>query len=542
MKAGTIISVIIGMLFLAACSNDDVPDNLEPQLIVDAASGLTRTEATLTGHIVLKGNTPMPGLRFIYGTTENMEMQTETITADNNNVSFTLSNLTSNTTYYYCLQAENGRTTVRSKMLNFTTIPNNKPTVGSITKLSQGPLSIIISFPIEDNGGEAITEAGCYLTEADGSEPVKLSATTPTGTDKTVEMRIGNLKQDSEYELTAFATNSIGESKGDTLKIKTSNAITLGAAGNLSYLIGEDWEKFKTASIAGPLNGNDLQLIRKMAGRNLDGTASTGHLVEINLADASITEGGESYDGSHFTKKNTIGQGLFANCHNLKSIVLPDGTSEIEKDAFLNCTALTSITIPASTTTLNPSAGCTALESINVSDANDSFKSIDGVLFNADATQIQWFPLAKKGAYTLPSTLKSIGDYAFQGCQLTSITFPKEMNELGDYAFYGSKLETVVLPDELYTIRRAVFQDCTSLKTVHIGNKTNLISEYAFGGCPIKDIYVDATDPPFCFLNSFSNTIEESFPSACTLHVPAGCKKKYSAKEVWSKAIKIVEQ
>lgn len=540
MKAETIISIIIGMLFLAACSNDDGPDNIEPQLFVDAASGITRTEATLTGHIVLKGNTPMPELRFIYGTTEDMGMRTETITADNGDVFFTLSNLTSNTTYNYLLQAENGRTTVRSAIRSFTTRPNKKPTVGSITKLSQGPISIIISFPIEDNGGETITEAGCYLTEADSSEPVKLTATTPADTDKTVEMRIGNLKQDSEYKLIAFVANSIGESVSDTLKIKTSNAITLSAAGSLSYLIGEDWAGFKTVSIAGPLNGNDFRLIRKMAGRNPDGTAGTGQLVEINLADASIVESGESYDGSHFTKNNIIGQGLFANCSKVKSLVLPDKATEIEKDAFLNCTALTSITIPASATTLNPSAGCTALESIDVSDANDSFKSIDGVLFNADATNLEWFPLAKKGDYTLPPTLKSIGEHAFKGCLLTSITLPKGLNKLGISAFYGSKLKTVLLPDDLDVISTSAFQNCTALQTVYIGKNTKMISDYAFDGCPIKDIYIDAIDPPICNPYSFNDT-NDKFPE-CTLHVPAGCIPKYRAHETWSKAKKIVEQ
>lgn len=47
-------------------------------------------------------------------------------------------------------------------MMNFTTLPNEKPKVGNTTLLSHGPTSAFVSYDILEDGGENITETGCY--------------------------------------------------------------------------------------------------------------------------------------------------------------------------------------------------------------------------------------------------------------------------------------------------------------------------------------------------------------------------------------------
>ena len=53
---------------------------------------------------------------------------------------------------------------------------------------------------------------------------------------------------------------------------------------------------------------------------------------------------------------------------------------------------------------------------------------------------------------TLPSSLTSIGEYAFQYCSLTSITIPEGVTQIGEYAFSGcSNLTSVVIEsDDIY--------------------------------------------------------------------------------------------
>lgn len=53
-----------------------------------------------------------------------------------------------------------------------------------------------------------------------------------------------------------------------------------------------------------------------------------------------------------------------------------------------------------------------------VSPANAYYKSQDGVLLNAEGNKIVWFPMGKKGKYTLPSAFTSIGAYAFKECSI----------------------------------------------------------------------------------------------------------------------------
>ena len=68
---------------------------------------------------------------------------------------------------------------------------------------------------------------------------------------------------------------------------------------------------------------------------------------------------------------------------------------------------------------------------------------------------------------TLPSSLQSIGDSAFQDCySLTSLTLPSSLQSIGDCAFWGcSSLTSLTLPSSLQLIGDGAF-GCTSLRSV----------------------------------------------------------------------------
>lgn len=154
------------IILMASCSSDK-PSYLEPHLSTLAATDITRNEATLNGIAEIEGDADMPQLYFRYGTTENMD-QTVPITTEKekiskqNNVSVRLKNLIASNTYYYMLQGSNGRTITSGNIMNFTTLPNEKPKVGNTTLLSHGPTSAFVSYDILEDGGENITETGCY--------------------------------------------------------------------------------------------------------------------------------------------------------------------------------------------------------------------------------------------------------------------------------------------------------------------------------------------------------------------------------------------
>lgn len=528
---------LIAMIAFAACGEDNVPVNLEPRLSVSGATDITRTEATLRGTVVLQGNTDMPGLRFVYGEDAGETTQVEAL-ADNGSVSSRITGLTPGTQYTFYLQAYNDRTTVNSGTMTFTTIPNDKPTIGELTILSHGPASAIVRYTITDDGGEEITETGCYVTCASDGETYKVVTTLP-GNDGTYKVRIGELRQNTAYELKAFASNKEGETIGEALSFTTGNAVTLTEPGMLRSLMGDNLYAYRSLSFAGSMNGDDLACLRNMAGIDMDGSATQGQLAHIDMADVSIVAGGGSYAESRYTEDNVIGYGMFAGCSKLESIVMPDNVTVIERDALRDCASLTSLTIPASVEEVTPSSGCAALAEIQVSPANSHYRSDGGALFNADATALVWFPMGKEGDYTLPITVMSIDDYAFTGCKITSLTLPDELTDIGQSAFYGCELEEIHMPDKLRQIPVGVFQDCRRLSTVYLGTDTELVSDYAFDGCPLLHLYLSASYPPVCRPDAFGRSSDEIF-STCVLHVPSNRLAMYKQDSEWGQFKNIV--
>lgn len=526
------LCVVALVVCLFSCDSDK-PDNLEPLITTLSATDITRTDATLNGSVVIEGETEMPQMCFRYGITEEMKQTATVVSSDNSSVTARITGLTSAATYYYVLEATNGRTTVKGNMMTFTTLPNEKPSLGEASIVSHGPMSVIVGYEITDDGGETITETGCLYALASAAEDRQRVAFKNYSGDKGRQtLLLSGLNRNATYLIWPYAKSRMGETVGSPITFTTGDAMSLGEAGQLRLLLGKELYDYTKLSIAGPLNGDDLRCLREMMGRGLDNTSTAGRLSDVDLTDARIVAGGEPYDGSRYAQDNVVGQGLFADCASLTKIIFPSGTTTIEKDAFARCTSLQNISIPASATSVLPSAGCSALQGISVSGANSHYIGKDGVLLNADATRIVWFPMGKSGSYTLPSTVTSIGDYAFKECSIETFTFPDNITTLGTGVFMNSKVKDVKMPGSLRLVPTATFQGCMQLHVVRLGSKTEMISDYAFSDCPLTDIYVDAKLPPVCKSLSFGTSGADIF-SSCRVHVPKGRVNIYKASEGW---------
>lgn len=528
-----IYSLVVAVLY--SCSSDK-PDNFEPRLLTLSASDISRTEATLHGKCFTDKGVVKPKLWFRFGNdATSMNVKQDATAEHDDSVSLHLSGLTAGTTYYYMLQGSNGTASLSGEMLNFTTAPNHRPTVGKAEILSSGPMSVIVGYGIVDNGGDPVTLNGCriYCTESNGDNEIRTFVQSE-GTDKNglYRLRIDGLSPNTSYCLTPYATNKNGEAEGEELRFTTSSAVVLGEPGFLSTLIGEDKYKYSSITLAGPLNGDDLRTLRMMAGRDINGNATEGILADIDIAGASIVAGGGEYGESRVTEEGVLGTGLFRSCQNLKHISLPMTAVKIEKDAFADCSSLRSLSVPASVVEIMPSAGCTSLESIDVSPANVSYSCSDGVLMSIDGRKILWFPMGKKGEFVLPATVESLGNYAFRDCSIEKIVLPEGLTQLGQCIFYDSKVKEVVLPNAMEQLPTGTFQNCNHLKIVRIGAKMKLLSEYAFDGCQLSDLYVSANMPPVCYKTTFS-TSGIDFTKTCRLHVPKGRKAYYRADLQW---------
>jgi hypothetical protein len=151
-------------------------------------------------------------------------------------------------------------------------------------------------------------------------------------------------------------------------------------------------------------------------------------------------------------------------------VTIGSSVTSIGNGAFYFCTSLTSITIPNSVTSIGtgPFAACTSLTAIDVNAANANYASIDGVLYDKAIANLIQCPGGWAGAFTILSSVTSIGNGAFSSCtSLTSITIPNSVTSIRDWAFYFcTSLTSVTIPDGVTSIRNYTFYYCTSLTSI----------------------------------------------------------------------------
>ena len=78
------------------------------------------------------------------------------------------------------------------------------------------------------------------------------------------------------------------------------------------------------------------------------------------------------------------------------------------------------------------------LEAIIVDPKNKNLKSVDGMLFSKDGTNLLKYPAKKAGKeYSIPDDVESICYGAFSGCQLEIVYYPKQKGGIENYEQYG---------------------------------------------------------------------------------------------------------
>lgn len=176
----------------------------------------------------------------------------------------------------------------------------------------------------------------------------------------------------------------------------------------------------------------------------------------------------------------SIGNGAFANCKKLSSVVFADGSqlSGISASAFAGCSALADITLPASVKTIGNNAfeGCSAMTEAPLT---DSITSIGAYAFKGCTAIV---------SVKLPTGLTSVAKGVFENCSaLTELEFGAELTEISESAFANCKSITALdFPAKLETVGSKAFSGCVSLAEIDL--KTNLaaletIGAGAFAGC-----------------------------------------------------------
>ncbi|MBD5266324.1 MAG: leucine-rich repeat protein [Bacteroides sp.] len=178
-----------------------------------------------------------------------------------------------------------------------------------------------------------------------------------------------------------------------------------------------------------------------------------------------------------------ICNGAFFNCSSLHSVDIPSSVTSIGNSAFLGCHSLQSVTIPSSVKVLgaNPFHRCELLH-LSLAEKSD-FILIDGLLIDSKGVLISC--LNHSSMITIPSSVTSIGDWAFDECDsLHSVDIPSSVTSIG-YSTFGkcSSLQSVTIPSSVTSIGDWAFKDCISLQNIDIPSSVTSIGDSAFWEC-----------------------------------------------------------
>ena len=240
-------------------------------------------------------------------------------------------------------------------------------------------------------------------------------------------------------------------------------------------------------------------------------------LESVDLSNTNVTI---MKDGVFFTNKSLttiqlpnkleeFWDNAFNGCTALNNIVMPSSVKRIYNNVFQNCTSLSNVTLNEGCTTLGhhvfkncPLAAVTFPTTLG-SIGEYAFEGTKLETVDLSNTQIKKLPngsfynCQQLNDVKLPIELTDIGECAFYKSAIASITFPPSLQKIDAWAFQYTQLTNVVIPTKTGHIGDGAFSDNANLKTVVVNGSECYLAVSAFAKCPtLTDVYITSDKEP----------------------------------------------
>lgn len=199
--------------------------------------------------------------------------------------------------------------------------------------------------------------------------------------------------------------------------------------------------------------------------------------------------------------------------------------------AFKGCDLIDVLVLPASLQRFGAHAidHCFNMEAYEVAPGSQFFKTVDGVLFSADGSELVSCPTGKGGEYVFPKDVKKLAPAAFSTCKnFRRIELSEGIKDVPDYAFYECwGLADVKFPTSLETIGAYAF-DGTILQFLDFGSKLKSIGSHAFDRSSMVECICRGSMPAQMGDDVFGNDMNYT-----RLYVPSNAVTSYK-RSAWS--------
>ncbi|MCR5131830.1 MAG: leucine-rich repeat domain-containing protein [Prevotella sp.] len=359
----------------------------------------------------------------------------------------------------------------------------------------------------------------------------------------------------SDYKDYIVGDNEYAFSKVVTVDAVGQLASKLGLTlekerGKVRYING-NYAKYDSLTVIGPLNGEDIAVIRHLAGADAyDSDPTDGKMRYLNLWNADIKKDSENcYNGNwsdeYIDADNKVPDYFLENCRTIETVVLPKSATYIGENTFEDASSLKRVCV---------GSGTTGYEC----DIFQNLESVEELVLLTDQRIIsEWsgpWDSEIQAVFTLNSLLGDyMGDPNINYCThammapLEEDIVMKALAEKGQYfpteymlresvegLFEGN--EDIQKFDDFFKFQNVkelstTFKNCKNLTSITLPASLTCISADAFAGCEKLDtIHISADSIPELAPKAFETQVSK-FGNDFHILVPKTLCKKY--REQW---------
>ena len=301
-----------------------------------------------------------------------------------------------------------------------------------------------------------------------------------------------------------YTTVALKDEQGKILQtiifrqLGTCTEVHVETKGELeNELAGYDYANIESLKITGVLNDVDFLFIYHMMPK----------LRDLDISDVNIT---------------TLPTRVFYNSKNIENLILSKTLSTIDTEAFYN-SALKSVIVPNGVTTIEKCAfqNCSELKDVTFQEDSQLRTIEGGYSYGA------FYGCTSLTSIEIPASVQTIGEAAFQECtKLATVRFEhnSQLKSI-EGGYYRSSSGS-----DYFSGPIGAFYRLPNLRTVDMSNCTQVesIGGYAFyGNSELRLVKIGTPTPPTCDQAAFGVNPQS------VLKVPTGCADAYKAAIGW---------